>query len=306
MDAADRLAAWVAATDLLSNGSDVNSPQRGKSSVLHGAVLRKSLRLVKLALRKGANVEARDERGWTPVALAEELGWEAGFALLKGHRSLPRDHRASRFAFDVRRRPVNRPDMAGLSQELQSKTTGSSHARLATVRELVQQHPRLVFSISTDDELAIEAAAHMGNRDIMNFHLEHGSPMSLPTAVSLGDAEHARFLLDEDPDLIHERGAHDFPVMMFVAFGGGSPELAAALHDEYGVALDQESAGTTALHWSIFRDRYQLAEWLIDNGANLDAVGYQWQRAGETPLAVARRVGDSKYIQLLQRAGARG
>ncbi len=297
---------WVSATDLLSNGADVNASQRGNSTVLHGAVLRQDERVVALAIRKGAQIDARDAEGRTPLALAEQLGWTKGVEFLKNHRSIPRDHRASRFAFDVHRKPIQRPDMSGIPQELQSKATGNSHANLPVVQELVKSDPRLVFSISTDDELAIEASAHMGNHDIMNFHLEHGSPLSLPTAVSLGNEDFIRFLLDDDPELIHERGAHDFPIMTFVAIGTGSPDLAALLFDEYGASLDQHSAGSTALHWCVARGRYELAEWLIENGANFNSVSYRSKPEGETPLAVAKRVGDSNFIQLLQKVGAKG
>jgi ankyrin repeat protein len=296
--------ARTAVTDLLGNGSDPNAPQRGGSSVLHGAVLRRDAALVRLAVRKGAEVRARDEQGRTAALLAEEIGWDEGALLLQDHASLPRDHRASRYAFDHDRNPVRRPDLSDVPRKLQNETTGSSHGNLARVRELVESDPRLVFSHSTDDELAIEASAHVGNHDILRFHLEHGSPCSLPTAVSLGDADFCRFLLDEDPLLIHERGAHDFPLLWYVAIGGAGPDLAAMLYDEYGVPLDQESLGNTTLHWCVMREDHELAEWLLDAGADPSPVGYKWQRQGETPLALAQRNGARKLVDLLQRAGA--
>ena len=92
----------------------------------------------------------------------------------------------------------------------------------------------------------------------------------------------------------------------FFALGGHSPDLAAMLHDEYEVPLDQESAGNTALHWCVRRRRYDLAEWLLGAGADVNAVGYRWDRAGQTPLAVARQSGDAKFVQILQKAGGRG
>jgi hypothetical protein len=103
--------ARCAATDLLGNGADVNAAQRGGDSVLHGAVRRRSELLVRLAIRKGADPDARDGDGRDARELAEHLGWTAGAALLAGHARLPRDHRESRWRFGVDRRPVVRPGL---------------------------------------------------------------------------------------------------------------------------------------------------------------------------------------------------
>lgn len=297
--------ALIAATDLLANGSSPNARQRGGDSVLHGAVRRQSERLVRLAVRKGADVAARDDAGRTALALARELGWSEGVALLEGHAELPRDHRASRFLLDANREPVRRPDLSDVPQATQNQVTGSSHAKLERLRALVEKDRRLIFSISTDDELAIEASAHVGNRELMRYHLDHGAPFSLPTAVSIGDAAMIRFHLERDPLLVHERGAHDFAVMHYAAIGSGGVAIAELLHQR-GVAIDQESQGLTALHWSVRRDLPDLTVWLIEKGAELGAVSYKWDRRGQTPLQVALEDKSERQAKILRDAGARG
>jgi ankyrin repeat protein len=299
-------ASWarIALADLCGNGSDVNARQRGGSSVLHGAVQRRDELLVRLAIRKGADVDARDDEGRTARALALELGWEAGAQLLARHTTISRDNRASRFALDANREPIERPDLAGVPQELQSRTTGASHANLAQVRELVESDPRLVFSISNDDELAIEACAHLGNRPIIRYHLDHGAPLSLPTAVSLGDEAAVGFWLERDPTLVHERGAHDFPLLWYALLGRGSVAMAELLV-RHGVPVDQESMGTTTLHWCVRRGDADLLSWLVEHGADPEAVGFKWSRAGQTPLQVAVAHGDTRMAALLRAAGAR-
>ncbi len=295
----------IAACDLLGNGSSPNTRQRGGDSVLHGAVRRRSEYLVRLAVRKGADVSARDDAGRTALALARELGWSEGAALLEAHEKIPRDHRASRFLLDANRKPVRRPDLSDVPQAMQNRVTGSSHAKLAQLRELVEKDRRLVYSVSTDDELAIEASAHVGNRDLMRYHLDHGAPLSLPTAVSIGDMNMARFHLDRDPLLVNERGAHDFALMHYAAIGGGGVEFAALLH-ERGAAIDQESQGLTTLHWSVRNDLPELTVWLIEHGAQLEAVAYKWERAGQTPLQVALEDKNERQAKILRDAGARG
>jgi len=297
--------ARIALCDLCSNGADVNAPQAGRSSVLHGAVLRRDADCVRLAVRKGADVRAVDEAGRTARELALAIGWEEGARVLAEPERLPRDRRGSRFALDANRAPIARPDLSDVPRALQNRVTGASHARLEVLRELVAPDPRLVFSISTDDELAIEACAHTGVRPIIRFHLDHGAPLSLPTAVSLGDLDAITFWLERDPLLVHERGAHDFPLMWYAALGGGSVEVAERLA-RHGVPVDQESTGSTALHLCVGRrDDLELARWLLERGADPEAVGYKWSRAGETPLALALAADNPKAAALLRGAGAK-
>ena len=296
--------AHCAATDLLSNGASVNAPQHDGDSVLHGAVRRRSDLLVRLAIRKGADPSARDRDGRTAMDLAGHLEWTAGARLLAAHADIPRDHRASRWLFDAQRQPIVRPDLSDVPQSLQNQVTGSSHAKFDRLRELIGDDRRLVFCVSTDDELAIEACAHTGNRPIIRFHLERGAPLSLPTAVALGDHDTIRFLLDHDPRLIHERGAHDFPLMWFVALGGGGVETGELLRG-YGVHPDQETLGITALHLCAREDERDLAAWLIEKGADVNAIGFKFDRDGETPLQLARAREHREIAGLLEKAGAK-
>lgn len=296
--------AFCAASDLLGNGSDPNAAQRDGDSVLHGAVRRRSELLVRLAIRKGSDPAARDAHDRTAQQLAEHLDWSAGADLLARHADLPRDHRASRWAFDANRQPIVRPDLSDVPKALQNAVTGSSHTQLARLRALIEKDSRLTFSVSSDDELAIEACAHIGNRPIIRVHLDHGAPLSLPTAVALGDHAAIRFLLDADPLLVHERGAHDFPVMWYAVLGASGVGTAELLRG-YGVSPDQESLGTTALHWCVKRNDKDLTAWLIERGADLEALGFKWDPDGQTPLQLARVDGRMEIAAMLEAAGAR-
>jgi uncharacterized protein len=298
----DALDAWLALTDLLGNGSDVNAPQAGGSSVLHGAVERRDLRLVRLALRKGADVGARDAAGRTPLERARELEWGEGVAQLEDQAALARDHSTSRLRWNAARERVELPDRGHVPRAEQSAVTGASHFDLERVRALLAADPLATYSFSTDAELAIEACGHTGNREIIRLHLDCGAPLSLPTAISLGDLGHARFLLQEDPLRVHERGPHDFALLWYASIGAGSLEAAEFLLAA-GTPIDQESTGDTCLHWAVQRDQPDLVAYLLERGADPAAVGHKWERAGITPLDLARRRGRTACADLLAAAG---
>ena len=68
----------------------------------------------------------------------------------------------------------------------------------------------------------------MGQPEWSEFLLEHGSPLSLPTALSLGMVGRATQMLDEDPERINERGPHDFAPLWYPGIADGNVELAIA------------------------------------------------------------------------------
>jgi ankyrin repeat protein len=286
MSCVDARDAWLGAIDLLGNGADVNAPQAGGDSVLHGAVRARDARLVRLAIRKGADPTARDIAGRTPADLAVELEWEEGREILSRHEEIPRDYRASRFAFTADREPFELPSIDDIPRELQHETTTLSHFDQERIREMLADEPRLVFSISADDEMAIEACGHTGRRDIVRMHLDRGAPLSLPTAISLGDLDHARWLLERDPDLVRERGPHDIPLMWYPAIGGDSVE-ALELLLRYGADIAQESAGQTVLHQAASLNRPALTTRLLELGADPEAVGYRQSAEALTPVESA-------------------
>jgi len=71
-----------------------------------------------------------------------------------------------------------------------------------------------------------------------------------------------------------------------------------------GVEVDQESQGETTLHWAVGRNQLDLVRFLAGKGADLNAVGYKFDREGQTPLQVAREAEDGDMVKLLSDLGA--
>lgn len=295
-------AAELTAATLLANGADPRAVEPGGSTALHAAASRGSLALVEMLVRKRADVDARDARGHRPIDLASAPDV---VAMLRSHASIPRDHVELRRAFDVHGRPYAPPALDGIAPAEQRAFAGLGHRDLPALRERLTAEPRLVHAMATTTELAIEASAHTGRRDNVEFLLEHGAPLSLPSAVVLGDRELVRGLLAAAPDRIHERGAHDFAVLWYAVLAGGDLDMTRLLLAAGADVERQHYLGTTALHFAATADQADVAELLLEHGADPNRVGRKFDPAGETPLQLAIAAGSQRVVALLRARGAR-
>jgi len=298
LECAHPILARKGAVSLLSNGASVHARQRGGATLLHVAARRGDDYLVRYLIRRGAEPAARDDGGRTPLDVALEHEHAAVVKTLRGERGLVRDDMRARYAYDASGGPVVFDPLWDVPAEVQSQVTGASHNDPAAVRAALDRNPRLIFSVSTQDELAVEACAHTGNREILRMHLDLGAPQSLATSLSVGDLAGARRLLAAHPGSLHERGPHDFAPMWYPAIGGGSVEAAELLLD-HGAEVDQESLGTTGLHWAVMRGHVDLVAFLLERGADPLARGYSFDAAGRTPGEEARARGRDEIVRLL-------
>lgn len=299
----DRRDAIRAAVSLLSNGAHANSPQRGGDSLLHIAARRGDAYLVRYLLRRGADPEARNQQGQTPLHQAEHLEHAEVVAVLENPDSVERDDYFTRYAYDANGDPVQWPDLSDLTPAEHGAVTGPSHVNYIAVKLIVEKDPRRSFCRSSQNELAVEACGHIGTRNIINYHLAHGVPQSLCTSLSVGDLPRAKALLKQYPNAIHERGPHDFPPMYYAAIGKGNVE-AAELLLAHGASVDQESQMTTALHEATLRGQIDLVRYLAEQGADLNVVGYRIDRNGQSPLQTAVLHGRDDVAKLLRQLGA--
>lgn len=298
----DPVAAWCTLIDLLGNGASVHARQPGGATLLHRAAKRGDVRLIETLLEFGAEPAARDDQGRTARELAEQCGQAAAAARLAAPGDIARVHGRLRYAFDASGGPVELEPLWDVPPERQGRITGDSHNKLEAVRAALAADPRLWRCFSSQQELAIEACAHTGNREIVRLHLDHGAPQSVATSITLGDLERARALLDFDPLAVHERGPHHFALAWYPAIGGAGA-AAMELLLERGLPVDQHSKGTSGLHWAARAGDLELIRLLLERGADPRQVGHQFERRGQTPREVALAFDQGAAVALLGEHG---
>lgn len=117
-----------------------------------------------------------------------------------------------------------------LDKELVKEFVGKSHSDLNRVKELFTQQPGLLNCSydwgGGDFESGLEAAGHVGNKEIAQFLLDNGARMNLFCAAMLGKIEIVKSILTAFPNLKTSKGPHGLQLLHHAKKGGdGAKEV---------------------------------------------------------------------------------
>jgi ankyrin repeat protein len=276
----DRAVATEMSRFLLMNASDPNARRRDGQTALHLASTRGYDDLVEMLLHRGADA-----------------------AELANAPKVERVYYARRYTQDRRGNPVTREDTYGIPQDLINQFAQVAHFDFEKVKQLQKLCPTLIMTRATWDELAIEAAAHMGLVPMANFLADLGAPVSTCTATLLGAKDLVKRLVTEDRGCLRERGAHDIALLAYTAYGDAQVEIAEFLLGA-GADIQARSLGQTNLHIAAGKGHVELAKLFLDRGADINATA-KVRGVMLTPLAWAVQAKQQKMADFLKERGGR-
>ena len=115
-------------------------------------------------------------------------------------------------------------EKSALEATLVQEFVGNAHGNFARVKELLEQEPALINATwdwgGGDFETALGAAAHMGNKQIANYLLEHGARLDIFAAAMLGKLEVVKAALEAYPEMVNTPGPHGIPLITHAEAGG--------------------------------------------------------------------------------------
>jgi ankyrin repeat protein len=261
---------------LLMNASDPNARRRDGKTALELAAARGYDDLVHMLIHRGAEANAP---------------------------SVERVYYGRRYTQDLHGNPVTREDTYGIPQEWINQFVTVAHFDFEKVKHLQKMCPTLIMTRATWDELAIEAAAHMGLTPMAQFLADLGAPVSTCTATLVGEQALVKRLVSEDAGCIRERGAHDIALLSYTALGNQHLEIAELLLGA-GADVHARSLGQTSLHIAASKGHVELAQLFLDHGADINAIA-NVRGASLPPLAVAVQAKHEKMATLLKERGGR-
>lgn len=104
-----------------------------------------------------------------------------------------------------------------LNQEEVKEFVGVSHGKFDRVKEMLQANPLLLHASydwgGGDFESGIEAAGHVGNKEIAGYLLAKGARYNIYLACMLGHLETVRNVLNFNPGLLNSKGPHGFTML---------------------------------------------------------------------------------------------
>lgn len=147
---------------------------------------------------------------------------------------------------------MSQPDSSAISNKKPKKDKGPriedalvkefvrvSHSDLAAVQQMLTETPQLLHVSwdwgGGDFEAGIEAASHVGDRDIALYLMSQGARANLFTATMLGQTEIVKGFLTSYPYLIHSRGAHGLSLIHHAKKGGEQAAEVLAYLESLGI-----------------------------------------------------------------------
>jgi hypothetical protein len=124
----------------------------------------------------------------------------------------------------VARADVVRADFPSHESELVQEMVVVSHGNVARVKELVGRQPALAKASYDwgfgDWETCIDAASHVGNREIAELLIAHGARPTIFTAAMLGQLDAVKALVAAAPGIQRTMGPHSITLLRHAMAGG--------------------------------------------------------------------------------------
>jgi hypothetical protein len=104
-----------------------------------------------------------------------------------------------------------------INLEIVKEFVGVSHSNLDRVKEMLENDPQLLHVSydwgGGDYESGIEAAGHVGNKDIAGYLLSKGARYNIYLASMLGHIDVVKQVLTFNPTLLNSKGPHGFTML---------------------------------------------------------------------------------------------
>jgi len=126
---------------------------------------------------------------------------------------------------------------APLKLELVKEFVSVAHVKFDRVKEMLENEP-LLLHVSNDwgggdYESAIEAAGHMGNKEIADYLLGKGARYNIYLACMMGHLDTVRNVLTSQPQLLNSKGPHGLTMLHHAKKGGEQSKAV----EEYLISL---------------------------------------------------------------------
>ncbi len=263
---------------MLYDGLDLRAPGLGTRGqmLLHAAALGGRKAMVEYLLSKGAEADAVDVHGRTPLhytAMAPPMPPLEPGGVWDGQKQ--KEFEASAYA----------------AQKALLQRRGE-------VAAILLQHGARIDQADKSGRTALAEAAAVNNRIIAEFLLRRGAALDTYSAAHLGMSDRLAAMLEKDRPLVDKIGPGGMTVID-IAAKRGDVEMIRRLN---GLGADVTGKGRTnaPLAWAVVADSVEAVALLLKAGADPNRAAHY----GSPALCVAAERGQLPIVKLLVEAGA--
>jgi hypothetical protein len=125
---------------------------------------------------------------------------------------------------DVLSQEAKQEKPAPIALDVVKEFVGASHGKFDRVKQMLEEN-HLLLHVSYDwgggdYESGIEAAGHVGNKEIAAYLLSKGARYNVYLASMLGHLDTVKQILTFNPGLLNSKGAHGFTMLHHAMKGG--------------------------------------------------------------------------------------
>jgi len=305
----------------LDKGVDVDEGDDSwpEMTPLHYAVGEGHTKVVELLIANGADVNAKDEEGWTPLHLAAYWGGKDIVELLIAEGAdLNAKNNWIGTPLDIATNPENPIDTAETadlirkhggktSKELKDleevKESIHAAARIGLI-EAVKQHLAAGADVNAKGnigETPLDWAIRGKHTEIADLLRKHGGKSgaedSIQVAASVGNIQAVKQHLAAGADVNAKDDKFGITPLHFAVIFGHKEIVELLIVNGADMNAKDSDVGWTPLHYAAFNGHKEIAELLIAKGADVNAK----DKHGETPLDYANGV----VATLLRKHGAK-
>lgn len=318
----------AAVTALLKQHADVNARQGDGTTALHWAVHLDDLKTAELLIAAGAQVNAANDVGVTPLYLSCTNRNPAMVLKLLAARADPNATLLSGESVLMNCARAGDVDAvkALIAQGANVNVKEPAHQQTALMWAAAQRHGRVVATLvengadvrarsRTYDQTVTSEVTQRTGREALNYTVPRGGSTPLLFAARSGDVESAKALVAGGADI--NETLPDGTSVLVLAAHSGHGALGAWLAAN-GADPNAAAVGYAALHAAVLRGDLDLVKALVANGADANAritKGTPVRRLsqdfdlpktliGATPYLLAAKFLEAKMMLVLAAAGA--
>ncbi len=169
------------------------------------------------------------------------------------------------------------------------------------VEQMIERDADLMNARNESGMSAVVVATYYGHPKIADYLISRGAKLNLFEAAMSGEVDVVKRLVRENPAIVDFYSSDGFTALHLASFFGSKEIVQFLIRNGANVnAVAKNMMKVMPLHSAVARSQFEISELLVSNGADVNAA----QKGGISPLHEASQNGNLEIAKLLLRNGA--